>query len=136
MDVVVKLEIDDSIVPDREIANSYVKEQLQMLEKSGIVSKSIFPLESEDEVFSTFLTGRNDVIASSVQKLVELLMYSSDKGFDADRNFEDVDNIVDGVCEYIEQILCSEVCRPFKGLDGTPCYKTEDCKHPKCPFKL
>ena len=102
MDVVVKLEIDDSIVPDREIANSYVKEQLQTLEKSGIVSKSIFPLESEDEVFSTFLTGRNDVIASSVQKLVELLMYSSDKGFDADRNFEDVDNIVDGVCEYIE----------------------------------
>ncbi len=136
MKVVVNLEINENMLPDRAKANEYVKEQLRRIEKSGIVLKSVFPLKSEDEIFDSFMVGRREMIDSFVQKLVELLKYSSDKPIDVDRDFEDIGNITDGVSEYIEQVMRSQVCRPFKDDNNTPCYKTKDCKHPNCPFKL
>ena len=136
MKVIVNLQINENRLTDIDKANDYVKEQLRQLEKSGIVLKSILPVKSEDEVFDSFMIGRRDMIDSSVQKLVELLKYSSDAPIDVDKDFEDIGNITDGMCEYIEQKMRSQVCRPFKGGDGTPCYKTEDCEHPNCPFKM
>lgn len=136
MKVIVNLQINENRLTDLDKANDFVKEQLRQLEKSGIVLKSILPVKSEDEVFDSFMIGRRDMIDSSVQKLVELLKYSSDAPIDVDKDFEDIGNITDGMCEYIEQEMKAEACRPFKDDSNTPCYKTDVCKHPNCPFKL
>ena len=65
-----------------------------------------------------------------------MFRYTGNEDDKPECKLEHVGNVADMICEYIEQEMKSEVCRPFKADDGTPCYKIEDCNHPNCPFKL
>lgn len=136
MEVVVKLHVKEESVPEGKDIHSYIREELGWLEESGIFPEAIMPAKTEEEMFETFLIGRNELLNSSVARVLNMFQYTGNEDDKSECNNEHVGNVADMICEYIEQEMESEVCRPFKSDDGTPCYKTEDCNHPNCPFKL
>ena len=136
MEVVVKLRVKVESVPEGKDISSYIREELGWLEESGIFPEAILPTKTEEEMFKTFYIGRTELLNSSVSKVLNMFRYTGNEDNKPESNMEHIGNVADMICEYIEQEMESEVCRPFKGDDGTPCYKTKDCNHPNCPFKL
>ena len=136
MEVVVKLSVNEGSVPEGKNISSYLKEELGWLEESGITPEAILPAKTENEMFETFFEGRNELLDNSVFRIINMFRYTGDEDDKCDRDMKHIGNVEDMICEYIEQEMKAEVCRPFKGGDGTPCYKTEDCEHPNCPFKM
>ena len=136
MEVIVKLRVKEETVPEGKDIRSYLKEELGWLEKSGIFPETIMPTKTEEEMFETFFAGRTELLDSSVSRVLNMFQYTGDDEDKSEKDMKHIGNVEDMICEYIEQEMGSEVCRPFRGGNGTPCYKTGDCDHPNCPFKL
>lgn len=114
MEVVVKLRVKEESVPEGKDIHSYIREELGWLEESGIFPEAIMPAKTEEEMFETFLIGRNELLNSSVARVLNMFQYTGSEDDKSECNNEHVGNVADMICEYIEQEMESEVCWPFK----------------------